>query len=464
MTRNFLSEIVSCSKSHSTFTLSRTSNECTKAARRSRLTVSITITMLLLCSFVIVIISSVATVSANQYGFGNNVTGDPHSGRYTDPIISKQTIFCTDFFSVPDSGQTLSYLSWQINPSYSHNTPSHVSIAVGLYMVTSSGSEFTALALANGGNSINAINYDVALGRFLVQNASNFYYPTTYLSAGQTLPTTYSYALCIIAAAKYNLLTDESDQVESEYTGGNTLPNTFSDTGPGVITGVNLAMNIVTTGSGVNGDPQFIGLRGQSFQVHGIDQRIYNIISDRQALVNARFTFLEGPRSCPILPFTKRQSNACWSHAGSYLSAIAVAVFSSSNTGNGSTQYHFISGAASSGFTSILLNNVTIKATANTYDDAFTSHHGLTVLSSHEVRFVAGPFVLEVENIDNFLNIRSVATVYGNQLRSHGLLGQTWNDKTYAGKVKEIEGEVDDYTVTHMFATDFPYNQFEWRR
>ena len=30
----------------------------------------------------------------------------------------------------------------------------------------------------------------------------------------------------------------------------------------------------------VVGDPQFIGLRGQSYQIHGVDGEIYNIVSD----------------------------------------------------------------------------------------------------------------------------------------------------------------------------------------
>ena len=48
------------------------------------------------------------------------------------------------------------------------------------------------------------------------------------------------------------------------------------------------------------------------------------------------------------------------------------------------------------------------------------------------------------------------------KLASHGLLGQTWQNKTYPGKIKEIEGEVDDYFIqpADMFGTGFVYNKF----
>ena len=55
----------------------------------------------------------------------------------------------------------------------------------------------------------------------------------------------------------------------------------------------------LTTGAFVTGDPQFVGLRGQSFQVHGVDGAVYNIISDASMQLNSRFTFLEGPRPLP---------------------------------------------------------------------------------------------------------------------------------------------------------------------
>ena len=76
-------------------------------------------------------------------------------------------------------------------------------------------------------------------------------------------------------------------------------------------------------GPGILGDPQFVGLRGQLFQVHGIDGVVYNIISDPLFQLNARFAFLAESQSCPVMLSTGMESDACWSQPGSYLSQLA---------------------------------------------------------------------------------------------------------------------------------------------
>jgi hypothetical protein len=77
------------------------------------------------------------------------------------------------------------------------------------------------------------------------------------------------------------------------------------------------------------GDPQFFGLIGQSFQVHGLDNTVYTIISHRDVGVNASFGFLTGPLPCPTVERSlndnnKPESISCWSHAGSYLSELGL--------------------------------------------------------------------------------------------------------------------------------------------
>ena len=72
----------------------------------------------------------------------------------------------------------------------------------------------------------------------------------------------------------------------------------------------------------VLGDPQFVGLRGQSYQIHGVDNTVYNLISDAMVQLNARFVYLdqgECLRDADGLPlFT------CWTHPGSYLTALGL--------------------------------------------------------------------------------------------------------------------------------------------
>ena len=98
-----------------------------------------------------------------------------------------------------------------------------------------------------------------------------------------------------------------------------------------------------STGATV-GDPQFYGFRGQSYQVHGIDGEVYNIISDANVQINGRFAFLQQARQCVKKQDIRRTdadgtSSAaaaasverrlavpiqCWSHPGSYIGQLSV--------------------------------------------------------------------------------------------------------------------------------------------
>jgi hypothetical protein len=69
----------------------------------------------------------------------------------------------------------------------------------------------------------------------------------------------------------------------------------------------------------ITGDPQFIGFRGQDFQVHGVPGTIYSLVSTATLQENARFIFL-GTGECPAhLPKAE-----CWTHAGTYLGEIGI--------------------------------------------------------------------------------------------------------------------------------------------
>ena len=67
--------------------------------------------------------------------------------------------------------------------------------------------------------------------------------------------------------------------------------------------------NISAPVIGVRGDPSCVGLRGQSFQVHGVDGAVYALLSSETLQVNGRFTFLSEGR-CPVLD-GKTQGD-CW--------------------------------------------------------------------------------------------------------------------------------------------------------
>ena len=182
--------------------------------------------------------------------------------------------------------------------------------------------------------------------------------------------------------------------------------------------------------AGVVGDPQFMGLRGQSFQVHGIDGAVYNLIADHGLVVNARFRFRASGR-CPDVP----KPTNCWSHPGSYLEAVGVATA----TGD---KLHIASGGWNAGFSFVALNgvNMTVGTQPTAADVA-------AVLSSnYSLRLTVGNFELLLENSDHFLNIVQMRALDWSKLSSHGLLGQTWRRPSKAGRqVAHIEGDIDDY-------------------
>ena len=211
-----------------------------------------------------------------------------------------------------------------------------------------------------------------------------------------------------------------------------------------------------TAAISVLGDPQFVGLRGQSFQVHGIDGAVYNLIVDRQPvdgstetvnaatdtssssvesgliLVNARFRFLSSGR-CPDIS----QPTNCWSHPGSYLGEVGVLSAASS-------RLHVVSGSWNVGFSTVTLNGQTLAVGSKVTADGLSVH----VMTNHSLSFSIGNFDLTLDNSDSFINIAEVRVHHWSALSSHGLLGQTWRAPLKGSantQLRHIEGEVDDY-------------------
>ena len=212
----------------------------------------------------------------------------------------------------------------------------------------------------------------------------------------------------------------------------------------------------------VLGDPQFVGLRGQSYQVHGIDGAVYNLISDAQVSVNARFSFLSHGECRHDA--AGRPLFTCWSHPGSYLSSVAV------RTSAGDTLV-VVAGKADSGFALVTLNNRSLAISSSNSAGA----GGLSVeydsLRTLTIRH-AGLYALRLENSDGFVNILRLSVSDWSrlvqQVQSHGLIGQTWRSEADGAQrrgeeVAAVEGRVDDYVLQggDLLGTDFVYNQFE---
>jgi len=200
------------------------------------------------------------------------------------------------------------------------------------------------------------------------------------------------------------------------------------------------------------GDPQFIGLRGQSYQVHGIDGAVYNIISEQNTQVNSRFVFLSEGK-CPILNGVPDTN--CWSHPGSYLGELSF-----QQVVDGQIHAALVSaGSAKQGFSAVQMDGQSLKigdkVTFGTFSISYTSTHTVAVSMEN--------FSFELSNSDMFVNQAVRVKSSLSQLKSHGLLGQTHNTKVYANAIRYIEGNVDDYIIADddIFGDDFVYNRFQ---
>ena len=202
----------------------------------------------------------------------------------------------------------------------------------------------------------------------------------------------------------------------------------------------------------IRGDPQFLGLRGQYYQVHGIDGAVYNIISETDTQVNARFVFLSQGQ-CPVIDGFP-DSN-CWSHPGSYVGELSF-----QQVVSGSNHAAFLTaGSANKGFSQVQVDGQALQVGQRAAFGSFS----VTRKSAFAVSVTTAHFAFELTNSDRFINQAVILAVPLSQLEgAHGLLGQTHSAKVYRSPVRYIEGEVDDYTIAEgdLFGSSFLYNRF----
>ena len=229
-----------------------------------------------------------------------------------------------------------------------------------------------------------------------------------------------------------------------------TYINSASSSGGGPIV-EQVQVTIFNPVSGIVGDPQFVGLRGQQYQVHGIDGAVYNIISEENTQVNSRFVFLtEG--ACPVID-GKKDVN-CWSHPGSYLGEMSFQAVVDGRVHRALV----VAGSAKRGFASVQMDHQPLSVGDIVSFGDFIVH----MQSSHTVAVTTDSFEFHLSNSDLFINQQLKARVPLAELRAHGLIGQTRSTKTYPTSVRYIEGNVDDYVIADgdIFGADFVYNRF----
>jgi hypothetical protein len=194
----------------------------------------------------------------------------------------------------------------------------------------------------------------------------------------------------------------------------------------------------------ITGDPQFVGLLGQRYQVHGVDGAVYSLISSSRTQVNARFAFLSSG-DCPLNLSSRTH---CWTHPGSYIAEMSF----QQRSGGELHRLHVVAGSASEGF----------KPLVSTPTDS-SSVIRVQQLSSHSLLVTMPDWRFKLDNSDHFINQQLQWLSPLSVIQPHGLIGQTWQLKLYPSALRYIEGEVDDYAVMtgDIFGTEAAYNRFE---
>ena len=254
----------------------------------------------------------------------------------------------------------------------------------------------------------------------------------------------------------------------SSYTAGNhtfwvsadSIYPVYSVPSNNLTIGINPTPNaspIITANGGVVGDPQFTGLRGQTYQVHGMPNEIFSIVSDVDFQYNSRFVYLAEGR-CPTLDGRKLDT-PCFTHPGTYLGELALMT-------SAGDRLYLQAGGADEGFLAVELNGEALEEAEEVTElQALAGRPQPFVVrnSSHVVTVQMGNFWLEFVNSDAFINQR-VAMLDPSLQTSHGLLGQTWSGKIYDADatIPWIEGKVWDYAMAdhELFSHSFAFNVF----
>ena len=218
----------------------------------------------------------------------------------------------------------------------------------------------------------------------------------------------------------------------------------------------------------VLGDPQFVGLLGQSFQVHGVSGVVYSLIHDDHTTLNARFVFLSSGRCPAAAAAAVGLTSPCWTHPGSYLGELGLRTAHGHNL-------TVISGEADIGFASVVVDGqpLLLSAAADGQAAAFVGVDlSVQLLSTHRLQLSVANFDVSVASSDRFVNLARVAVKRWSSLaahHAHGLLGQTWRSprtpdainsmisssssnsrrRVRQPQVAELEGRVDDYAEEH---------------
>jgi len=217
----------------------------------------------------------------------------------------------------------------------------------------------------------------------------------------------------------------------------------------------------------VSGDPQIVGFQGQRYQIHGIPDEHFALISTPTYFMNSRFTYIS-TGSCTY------NDTECFSHAGTYISELGVVT--------GSNQLKLVAGSHEHGL-QVYLNNELVSVGIST---RLSMDSMVRVISKSRAKIVFPDVTITVANSDHFFNLGAdftdakffeagrkqlviastdakqaaiqIAHTYP-EYNMHGLLGQTWRNIVWPHQ-RLYEGEPTDYQTNDIFSSEFLYSQF----
>jgi len=197
---------------------------------------------------------------------------------------------------------------------------------------------------------------------------------------------------------------------------------------------------------------------GQKYEIHGVPNSVFNIITSPLVQYNALFTYI-GEKSAHAAQCNATRTHP-WTHAGTYLGRLGF------KTGGGD-RIEINSGSCLTGIKSVKVNGkaltpgqrVELKSVAG-------QAQSIIYKSAFDVALHLAEVDIALTNSDNFFNQAVTMTEFGEQkLQTHGLLGQTWRDATYVteGVRRVTEGVSTDYMIQDedLFGNDFLYNRYQ---
>ena len=228
--------------------------------------------------------------------------------------------------------------------------------------------------------------------------------------------------------------------------------------------------SVLITAAGVLGDPAFTGFHNQHFQVHGIPNKLFNLLSTPTLQVNARFKMIKDGeamtsgqmRHVRLLSEIKSGSSSsslpittAFSHDGTFLGEMGIKLQSHS--------LHVLAGAYATGIHTVTLDGVALpvsnKPVMLTKTIAVTRPHTHSlVVDTAEVSFV-------IVNSDHFFNIEQATLNMAEfaDMIIDGMLGQTADSKWAVQSTAAFKQHmIMDFLLQgdDLFSDDFVANQF----